>query len=159
MPFFLEKKRNKETIPLTHDSMTRFNISMSEAIETIIWSFKNCIGREIVVPKLKSFNVVDLIKIIDRSAKVKIIGVRPGEKIHEELISISEARHTLDIGKYYVILSPSLERSNNPLSMYLYKKYLNKKNTKKVSKDFEYNSGRNKEFLNTEEIRKLLKDN
>ena len=87
------------------------------------------------------------------------MGVRPGEKIHEELISISEARHTLDIGKYYVILSPSLERSNNPLSMYLYKKYLNKKNTKKVPKDFEYNSGRNKKFLNIEEIRKLLKDN
>ncbi len=158
IPVFLEQKK-RGTIKVTDPSMTRFNITMTDSIKLVLHALDKSLGGEIFVPKIPSYKILTLAKAIGEKSKIKIVGVRPGEKIHEELISISEARHTLDIGKYYVILSPSLERSNNPLSMYLYKKYLNKKNTKKVPKDFEYNSGRNKKFLNIEEIRKLLKDN
>ncbi len=158
IPVFLEQKK-RGTIKVTDPSMTRFNITMTDSIKLVLHALDKSLGGEIFVPKIPSYKILTLAKAIGEKSKIKIVGVRPGEKIHEELISISEARHTLDIGKYYVILSPSLERSNNPLSMHLYKKYLNKKNTKKVPKDFEYNSGRNQKFLNKEEIRKLLKKN
>ena len=144
IPFFLEKKRNKETIPLTHESMTRFNISMSEAIESIVWSFKNCIGREIVVPKLKSFNVVDLIKIIDSSAKVKIIGVRPGEKIHEELISQSDSRTSIEYKDYYLILPETT----------FFKKYSRHRNLKE---NFSYKSSNLDTKMNLSELKTLIK--
>lgn len=158
IPVFLEQKK-RGTIKVTDPSMTRFNITMTDSIKLVLHALDKSLGGEIFVPKIPSYKILTLAKAIGEKSKIKIVGVRPGEKIHEELISISEARHTLDIGKYYVILSPSLERSNNPLSMQLYKKYLNKKNAKKVPKDFDYNSGRNKNFLNKDEIRKLLKYN
>ena len=158
IPVFLEQKK-RGTIKVTDPSMTRFNITMTDSIRLVLHALDKSLGGEIFVPKIPSYKILTLAKAIGENSKIKVVGVRPGEKIHEELISASEARHTLDIGKYYVILSPSLERSNNPLSMQLYKKYLNKKNTKKVPKDFEYNSGRNKKFLNKDEIRKLLKYN
>ena len=158
IPVFLEQKK-RGTIKVTDPSMTRFNITMTDSIRLVLHALHKSLGGEIFVPKIPSYKILTLAKAIGENSKIKVVGVRPGEKIHEELISASEARHTLDIGKYYVILSPSLERSNNPLSMQLYKKYLNKKNTKKVPKDFEYNSGRNKKFLNKDEIRKLLKYN
>ncbi len=144
IPFFLEKKKNKETIPLTHESMTRFNISMREAIETIIWSFKNCIGREIVVPKLKSFNIVDLIKIIDSSAKVKIIGIRPGEKIHEELISQSDSRTSIEYKDYYLIL-PEIK---------FFEKYSSYKNLKE---NFSYKSSNAESKMSLSELQMLIK--
>ena len=158
IPVFLEQKK-RGIIKVTDSSMTRFNITMKDSIRLVLHALDKSLGGEIFVPKIPSYKILTLAKAIGENSKIKVVGVRPGEKIHEELISASEARHTLDIGKYYVILSPSLERSNNPLSMQLYKKYLNKKKAKKVPKDFEYNSGRNKKFLNKDEIRKLLKYN
>lgn len=126
--------------------MTRFNIFMDQAIDMVEWALKNLKGSEIFVPKLKSFKVIDLIKSINLNPKIKIIGIRPGEKIHEELISNSDSRLTIDIGKYYVIL---------PDKSY-FKKY---KNHKKLSESFSYNSGLKDKQLTVSQIKKLLSKN
>ena len=123
--------------------MTRFNIFMETALETVIWSFKNMLGSEIVVPKLKSFKVADLIKSINPKPNIKIIGVRPGEKIHEELISVSDSKLTIDIGNYYLIL---------PEKVY-FKKY---KNHKILSKNFIYRSDLNPVQLNIKDLKNLI---
>ena len=104
IPLFLDQNKRREKFTLTDLSMTRFNIFMDQAIDMVEWALKNLKGSEIFVPKLKSFKVIDLIKSINLNPKIKIIGIRPGEKIHEELISNSDSRLTIDIGKYYVIL-------------------------------------------------------
>ena len=98
-----EKQKNKE-FSITDKSMTRFNISLNASVDMVIWSLKNTIGGEVIVPKLKSFKIIDLAKAIDKKAKIKFIGIRQGEKIHEELISAPDNLYTYDIKNYYVIL-------------------------------------------------------
>ena len=156
IPEFIKQKETG-IIKITDPEMTRFNITMSESIKLVLHALDKSVGGEIFVPKIPSYKITTLAKAISDKAKINIIGVRPGEKIHEELISSNEAVNTVDIGKYYVILSPSLDYSNKSLSRSLYKKYLKKNNAKKVKKDFEYNSGKNPKFLNVNEIRNLLK--
>jgi UDP-N-acetylglucosamine 4,6-dehydratase len=146
IPLFFEQNKSKVKFTLTNLSMTRFNIFMDQAIDTVEWALKNMKGSEVIVPKLKSFKVIDLIKSINKNPKIKIIGIRPGEKIHEELISNSDSRLTIDIGKYYLILP---DKS-------FFKKY---KNHKKLNNSFCYNSGLEKEQLSISEIKKLLSKN
>lgn len=122
--------------------MTRFNITLNQAIEVIIWSLQNCLGGEIVIPKLHSFYVRDLAKAISPKANVKILGTRPGEKIHEEMISIFDSPNTIDIGKYYLILPNNL--------------IINYNKSKFVKKDFTYRSDSNKYFLNINNLNKLI---
>ena len=124
--------------------MTRFNISLDEGVDAVMWSLKN-LRQEILVPKLQSFKITDLAKAINSKAKFKIIGVRPGEKIHEELISNSDSQLTIDIGKYYLILP----------NKNLYKKY---KNYKTLDREFIYRSDLNKDFLSSMELKKLIKN-
>lgn len=146
IPLFLDQNKRREKFTLTDLSMTRFNIFMDQAIDMVEWALKNLKGSEIFVPKLKSFKVIDLIKSINLNPKIKIIGIRPGEKIHEELISNSDSRLTIDIGEYYVIL---------PDKSY-FKKY---KNHKKLSESFSYNSGLKDKQLTVSQIKKLLSKN
>jgi UDP-N-acetylglucosamine 4,6-dehydratase len=146
IPLFFEQNKRKVKFTLTNLSMTRFNIFMDQAIDTVEWALKNMKGSEVIVPKLKSFKVIDLIKSINKNPKIKIIGIRPGEKIHEELISNSDSRLTIDIGEYYLILP---DKS-------FFKKY---KNHKKLNNSFCYNSGLEKEQLSISEIKKLLSKN
>ena len=143
IPLFLEQNKRNIRFTLTDPAMTRFNIFMETALETVIWSFKNMLGSEIVVPKLKSFKVADLIKSINPKPNIKIIGVRPGEKIHEELISVSDSKLTIDIGNYYLIL---------PEKVY-FKKY---KNHKILSKNFIYRSDLNPVQLNIKDLKNLI---
>ena len=129
--------------------MTRFNISLIDSVKMVLWSISNCIGGEILVPKLPSYRVVDLAKAISPNTKIKYTGIRPGEKIHEELITASDSYNTYDLGKYYVIL-----QNNSNIKTKLYNK---KFNAKKVIEQFSYSSGSNKKFLNIKEIRYLIK--
>ena len=145
IPLFLEQNKRNIRFTLTDPAMTRFNIFMETALETVIWSFKNMLGSEIVVPKLKSFKVADLIKSINPKPNIKIIGVRPGEKIHEELISVSDSKLTIDIGNYYLIL---------PEKVY-FKKY---KNYKILSENYIYRSDLNPEQLNIKDLKNLIKN-
>ena len=148
IPLFLNQKKNN-LFTVTDTNMTRFNITLKDATELVFWTIKNSIGGEIFVPKIPSYRILDLAKAISASCKIKIIGIRPGEKIHEELITSSESVNTLDLGKYYAILS-----TTRGISLESYK---NKRNGKKLSKDFSYNSGTNPHFLSVSELKKLLK--
>ena len=104
VPIFIERNKKNKNFNLTHREMTRFNITLEESINAVIWSLINAKGREIFVPKLKSYKLIDLAKAVNPRAKILFTGVRPGEKIHEELISKSESFNTVDLEKYYAIL-------------------------------------------------------
>lgn len=113
IPFFYEQKKTGE-IPITDPEMTRFNITIDEGVKLIIYALENSIGGEIYVPKIPSYNIVDLAEAIAPEAKKVIVGIRPGEKVHEEMISITDSYNTYDIGKYFIISNNS-ERLNRHL--------------------------------------------
>ena len=146
-PLFESLKKNKH-FPITDLNMTRFNISLIESIKLIIWSLKNNIGGEIFVPKLPSYKIKNLATAINPNNKIKIIGLRPGEKIHEELISELEASNTYDLGKYYAIF-------NNPPKKI--QKRIKSKKLKKI-KFSSYSSGKNSKLLNISELKKIITD-
>jgi len=148
VPLFLEKKK-EGVLPITHKDMTRFNVTLKDGVEMVLWSLKNSLGGEILVPKTPSYKLLDLAKAISPKSKIKIIGVRPGEKIHEELITKSDSFSTLDLGKYYVILPSSNTK--------IIKEYLKKKKGKKTNLQ-SYNSKDNENFLTVEQIQDLLKE-
>lgn len=147
IPFFKSLKDHKY-IPVTHKDMTRFNISLDEAFDMVNYAIQHMQGGEIFVPKLKSFSVVSLSKVMYPKKKIKFIGIREGEKIHEDLISYSESLRTLENKKYYLILNKAGSENNN---------YYKKLKFKKIKKQFVYSSNSNK-FLNPSEIKKIIKD-
>jgi len=132
------------TLTITDKRMTRFNISLEEGVNMVLWSIKNSKGGEIFVPKLPSFRVTDLINAMSANVKTKIIGIRPGEKIHEDMITNADAQNTIDLGRYFAIL---------PDSQQLNKKY---PKAKRVKNNFYYNSGNNEKFLSVPELRKEI---
>ena len=144
------KQSKKNNILITDKSMTRFNISLNDAVKMVDWTINNAKGGEIFVPKLKSFKVVDFARAICSKCKLSFTGVRPGEKIHEEMITSSDSFNTFDIGKYYAIISPS-----NKISYNMYKK--NNKNKKfKVGASLNSN---NTKFLTIKELKKIISQN
>lgn len=145
IPEFL-KQKEKNLIKITHKDMTRFNIFMDEAIRMVLWAIKNNKGGEIIIPKLKSYKVIDLAKVIGPSCKLKFTGIRPGEKIHETLISKSESRNAIDIGKYYIVFD----------NQNLTKKYLQNKKIKKFPENHDYSSDNAKSMLNKNQLEKLI---
>ena len=140
----LKKKKKSQVLKITDQKMTRFSLPIEESVELVLYALKNAIGGEIFVPKIPSFKVLDLAKAICKNCKIKIVGIRPGEKLHEELISSHDSFNTFDIGKYYIILDTS-ERS-----MKFYRK------AKKVPKNFNYNSLTNTKYLNIKQLKNLL---
>jgi UDP-N-acetylglucosamine 4,6-dehydratase (inverting) len=140
---FYEQSKNG-IINLTHKDMTRFNISLNEAVKLVIWSLQKCVGGEIVVPKLSSFYLRDLAEVICPKGKIKIVGIRPGEKLHEEMISIFDAANTIEFKEHYEILPTELS-----------KKYKNKK-INFVHEGFSYRSDKNKFFLNKSDLKKII---
>ena len=101
--FFKQKKSG--SINITNKNMTRFSITMQESIDLVLWALKNSIGGEIFVPKIPSYKILDLAKAVAPAAKINIVGLRPGEKIHEELITDNESNYAIILKKYYVILA------------------------------------------------------
>ena len=148
-PFFLEK-RKKGPLPITNPRKTRFNISLNDGVEMVLWALKNSKGGEIFVPKIASYLVTDMAKAISPSSKLKIVGIRPGEKIHEEMITENDSYNTVDLGNYYAIL-PSSDR--NAVKM-----YCKITKGKKVKDGFSYNSGTNPNFLTIKNLRLLIKE-
>ena len=148
MPFFL-KQAKEGVLPITDPAMTRFNISLQEGVDMVLWALENALGGEIFVPKIPSFRITDLAEAIGPSCKKPITGIRPGEKIHEEMITSSDSFNTIDLGQYYAILNTSGGRSAD-----LYAKM---KTAKKVPAGFCYNSGDNPQFLTIPEIQGLIK--
>jgi len=152
IPTFLEinKDKTQKFFPVTDINMTRFLISLEDGIKTVLFALKNQVGGEIFVPKLPSVKIKDLCKTINPKKRIKIVGVRPGEKIHEELISSSESLNTYDIGKYYIILP------NNSDIEKIKKSYMQKLKLKKFKENFSYNSLENDNYLNVEKLSKIL---
>ena len=148
MPFFL-KKKEEGVIPITDPEMTRFNISLQEGVDMVLHAFETAWGGELFVPKIPSYRIMDVVKAIAPDCKHKIVGIRPGEKIHEEMITASDSFSTYDLGKYYAILPQTPEWSLEDFVKHF--------KAKKVAAGFCYNSGTNPEWLNVEQLRELIK--
>ncbi len=142
---FIEQKKNNELL-ITDPSMTRFNIMLEEAINMVMWTILNSQGGEIFIPKISSFNITDLAKAVCEKCAIKIIGIRPGEKIHEEMISSFDSKNTFDLNKYYAIVPENLI------------KFYKNKNFKLVDKNFSYNSKSNKDFIGISDLKKIVKN-
>jgi UDP-N-acetylglucosamine 4,6-dehydratase (inverting) len=148
IPFFLEKAKTGE-LPITDPAMTRFNITLEEGVSMVLWALREALGGEVFVPKIPSYRITDLARAIGPSCQQKTIGIRPGEKVHEEMITPSDSLNTVDLGDYYAILNTGAGHS--------VVEYLEKKKGKKVKEEFSYNSGKNEKFLSVPEIQNLIR--
>lgn len=148
VPFFLNAK-NSGVLPITHSDMTRFNITLEEGVKMVMYAVENAWGGELFVPKIPSYRITEVAEAIGPRCEIKIVGIRPGEKLHEEMITESDSLNTLDCGKYYVII-PSHPVWNK-------EEYIHKFGAKYVKAGFRYNSGENSEWLTVNEIRTLIK--
>jgi FlaA1/EpsC-like NDP-sugar epimerase len=147
IPFFLEKAKTG-VLPITHPDMTRFNITLQEGVDLVLWAIENAQGSEILVPKIPSYRVIDLADAIGPDCQKEIIGVRPGEKIHEEMITVTDGYSTVDLGKYFAILPGS----GRGIAEYYKKQH----QAKLVQPGFSYNSRDNTQFLSTSQLRALI---
>jgi len=148
IPFFLNK-RKEGVLPITDPNMTRFNISLNDGVDMVLHALETAWGGELFVPKIPSYKITDVAEAIGPNCKHEVVGIRPGEKIHEEMITNSDSFSTYDLGKYYAIL-PQMHNWN-------LEDFINHFNAKKVLQGFNYNSGENKEWLSVDEIRNLIK--
>jgi UDP-N-acetylglucosamine 4,6-dehydratase len=149
IPFFMKKKSTGE-LPITDPTMTRFNITLDGGVAMVMHALEHAWGGEIFVPKIPSYKITDVADAIGPECNKPVIGVRAGEKIHEEMITSSDSYSTYDLGKYYVIL-PTLTRW--PLN-----EFVSKLNAKKVKEGFCYSSDQNTEWETVESIRGLIKE-
>ncbi|WP_431165292.1 UDP-N-acetylglucosamine 4,6-dehydratase (inverting) [Tenacibaculum halocynthiae] len=153
MPFFLNKKKSGAAfLPITDANMTRFNISLEDGCEMVFYAIEKAWGGEVFVPKIPSYNIVDVATAIAPELEQKIVGIRPGEKLHEEMITASDSFTTLDLGKYYAILP-----QNSPYSTYTKEEYQNAFNGTPVPQGFSYDSHNNTEWETVESLRALVK--
>jgi UDP-N-acetylglucosamine 4,6-dehydratase (inverting) len=149
IPFFI-KKRKEGVLPITNDKMTRFTITLEDGVDMVLHALEHAWGGECFIPKIPSYKITDVAEAIGPECEQKIIGLRPGEKIHEEMITSSDSFYTYDLGKYYTIL-PSQHKWN-------IQDYIDCFNAEKVELGFRYNSGENDEWVGVEDLRKLIKE-
>ena len=147
IPFFMARRKDG-VLPITDPAMTRFNISLQEGVDMVLWSLENAWGGEILVPKIPSYRITDIAEAIGPECKHPVVGVRPGEKIHEEMITESDSFNTVDLGKYYAILPVGAQYTNAD--------YCARMKAKAVAVGFSYNSGSNEDFLSVEQLRTLI---
>jgi FlaA1/EpsC-like NDP-sugar epimerase len=150
IPFFLNKRKEK-FLPITDPTMTRFNILLTEAVDMVLHALDNAWGGELFVPKIPSYKITDLAMAIAPDCEHRIVGIRPGEKIHEEMITASDSFTSYDLGKYYAILP---QVPNWKLS-----EFIDQFKASKVVEGFNYSSGTNTEWLSVNALRKLIKEN
>ncbi len=150
IPYFLEQRKNG-VLPITDEGMTRFNITLDESIDLVIETFKKTLGGEIFVPKIPSYRIGDLAHAIGPECKKPIVGIRPGEKLHEEMITGSDSFYTVDFGDYYAILNVSGTMS--------VEEYCKISGAKPVEPGMYYDSMNNQDYLSIEALRKLIIEN
>tara|TARA_A100001011_G_C14319001_1_gene849479 strand:+ start:3699 stop:4682 length:984 start_codon:yes stop_codon:yes gene_type:complete len=150
IPFFYDQAKKNKIITITDKKMTRFMISLDDASKLVLEALKTSIGGEIYVKKIPSMNIIDIARSVSETSKLKYIGIRPGEKIHEQMIGKEDAPFTFEYKEYYKIL-PSIH------NFYLDKKRI--KDGKKVSNDFSYSSDNNKKWMKISELKKWIKSN
>ena len=149
IPFFLQKAQSG-VLPITDLAMTRFNISLEEGVQMVLWSLEHALGGELFVPKIPSYRITDVAEAIGPGCEKPVVGIRPGEKIHEEMITASDSFSTVDLGDYYAILpsdgsvQQAYQQAGRP--------------AQSVPQGFAYNSGSNPDFLSVEQIRDLIRE-
>ena len=147
IPFFINKKKEGK-LPITSEKMTRFNISLQGGVNMVMHALEYAWGGELFVPKIPSYRILDVAEAIGPECDKPLVGIRPGEKIHEEMITPSDSHNTYDLGKYYTIL-PTVR----PWKL---EEFINAHNAKKVPEGFSYNSGENEEWESVNSLRELI---
>ncbi len=147
IPFFLDKKQNG-ILPITDPRMTRFNIRLSEASDMVFWALHNGRGGEVFVPKIPSYRILDLAEAVCPTCTKPVVGMRAGEKLHEEMITSSDSQNTVDLGNYYAILPAD--------DMRIREEYCKATKAVPVPEGFSYSSGNNPHFLTVQELRHLI---
>ncbi|MGJ8736901.1 UDP-N-acetylglucosamine 4,6-dehydratase (inverting) [Zobellia laminariae] len=150
IPFFISKKKNGGILPITDPNMTRFNISLQGGVDMVMYALKEAWGGELFVPKIPSYRITDVAEAIGPDCEKPVVGIRPGEKIHEEMITPSDSFYTYDLGHYYAILPVTHQ--------WKLEDYLEKFQAKKVPQGFSYNSGENTEWESVQGLRELIKE-
>lgn len=147
IPFFMDK-RDSGVLPITDPEMTRFNISLQEGVDMVMWSIEHTWGGEVLVPKIPSYRITDVAMAIGPDCEHQVVGVRPGEKIHEEMITPGDSYNTVDHGDYFAILPAG--------GAYTIEDYCEQTGANRVEPGFCYNSGTNNDFLSVQELRALI---
>lgn len=150
IPFFINKKKEENRLPITDPNMTRFNISLQGGVDMVMHALEHAWGGELFVPKIPSYKIMDVAEAIGPECEKPVVGIRPGEKVHEEMITASDSFYTYDLGKYYTILPATHQWS--------LKDYIKTFNAKKVPLGFSYNSGENEDWETIESLRILIKE-
>ena len=149
IPFFLQKKK-EGILPITDERMTRFMISLEEGVKLVWHAFEDMLGGEIYVKKIPSMKITDIAKAVAPEAEQKIIGIRPGEKLHEQMIGVEDAPHTFEYGEYFKILPAIHNWSKDPKRI---------KNGKRVLENFLYSSDNNKVWMSAEKLAEWIEEN
>lgn len=150
IPFFMQKKE-EGVLPITHEEMTRFNISLQDGVNMVMYALEHHLGGEIFIPKIPSYKILDIAEAIAPGVPTTVVGIRPGEKLHEEMITDTDSLNTIDLGRYYAIL-PSVSFT------YTETEYIDHHKAEKVPFGFKYNSGTNTEWETIEGLRELIKE-
>ena len=148
IPFFI-KKRREGVLPITDERMTRFNITLDEGVDLVLRALDIMWGGEIFVPKIPSYRITDLAEAVDGNCRTEVVGIRPGEKLHEEMITETDAFSTLEFNDYFVIL-PSMK-------LWDVNKFMKTFDGRHCPDGFSYNSGTNSEWLSVEHLRELIR--
>lgn len=148
IPFFLEKAAKGEPLPITHPEMTRFNITLDEGVDMVLRAIEHSQGGEIFVPRIPSYRILDVAEAIAPGEDHPIVGIRPGEKIHEEMVTDADAPMTVDFGSHFAILPSASDQ--------FLEKHISNFKGELVGEGFRYNSGTNRDFLSVEELRELI---
>ena len=149
IPFFLARAKSGG-LPITDPAMTRFNISLDEGVELVLWALEHALGGEIFVPKIPSYRITDVAEAIAPNAPHPIVGIRPGEKLHEEMVTATDSHQTIDLGPHYAIL-PTADSGFKA-------RYVEATGAASVEPGFAYNSGTNERFLTVDELRALIRE-
>ena len=152
IPFFI-KQKEKGILPITDDRMTRFNITLQQGVDFVLECLEKMWGGELFVPKIPSYKILDVAKAIAPDAKYEFVGIRPGEKLHEEMITKTDAFNTIEFEKYFVIL-PSAELWD----IQKFRKESNSSVGKMCEFGFSYDSRTNKEFLTVNDLKELIQN-
>ena len=150
IPFFLNK-REEGVLPITHEEMTRFNISLQDGVDLVMFAIEHHLGGEIFIPKIPSYKILDVAKAVGPECETKVVGIRPGEKLHEEMLTETDSINTIDLGDKYAIL-PSVSY------MYTEEQFMKHHNAQKVPFGFKYNSGTNTDWETVDSLRALVKE-
>ena len=149
IPFFM-KKKEEGVLPITDPAMTRFNISLQDGVKMVLHALEHAWGGELFVPKIPSYKILDVAKAIGPDCEHKVVGIRPGEKVHEQMITPSDSFSTYDLGKYYAILPQSTNWDLNEFQTHF--------NASLVPQGFEYSSDKNEEWESVESLKQLFKE-